>query len=332
MRLGSTHLALATLVAGVFLVSAPALAEKGPSSDSLQRAEEDVARLRAELERVNREVAALKRAERSVRNDYRLRERMADAEAIAQRLTQAESRARTMGSAPPAPRERSPLDVPRPSPQDGAVELEAKADLLADQSRRLDREADRLFKAATELRARRDLRRKASAWDRDPFAGLESSKRSFAVATPATTKATGNTPLTGDTTRGGSTTTAPPPPTLTAGANSPEQTPTALTPGAAAGGGATMDTSKGPTVATSSETAAAAKTSPLLPTGTNDKQPFDQRLYLDPTTAAELRHALGTSSLGSDPDALEKAAATLRARSRRLGDESKALRVRSRMP
>lgn len=330
MRLSSTNFALATLVAGVFFVSAPALAEKSPPSDSLQRAEEDVARLRAELERVNREVAALKRAERSVRNDYRLRERMADAEAIAQRLTQAESRARTMGSAPPAPRERSPLDVPRPSPQDGAVELEAKADLLADQSRRLDREADRLFKAATELRARRDLRRKANAWDRDPFAGLESSKRSFAVATPAT-KSASTPPPTADTTRGGSQTTSQPPPTLTAGTGSPE-TPTSLAPGAVAGGGATTDSSKGPTVATSSETAAAAKTSPLLPTGTNDKQTLDQRLYLDPTTAAELRHALGTSSLGSDPDALEKAAATLRARSRRLGDESKALRVRSQMP
>jgi hypothetical protein len=331
MRLGSTNLALATLVAGLFLVSAPALAERSPPGDSLQRAEGDVARLRAELQRVNAEVASLKRAERSVRNDYRLRERMADAEAIAQKLTQAESRARTLGSAPPAPRERSPLDVPRPSPQDGTVELEAKADLLADQARRLDHEADRLFKAATELRARRDLRRKANAWDRDPFAGLESSKRSFAVATPAT-KSAGNTPPTGETTRGGSTTTAQPPPTLTAGTGSTEQTPTALTPGPAAGGGATMDTSKGPTVATSSETAAAAKTSPLLPTGTNDKQPLDQRLYLDPTTAAELRHALGTASLGSDPDALEKAAATLRARSRRLGDESKALRVRSQMP
>ena len=69
-------------LAGVFLLApAPATAgADGRDANAVRRAEETVQRLRAELARVNAEVAAIKRGERSIRNDYRLRERMADAE------------------------------------------------------------------------------------------------------------------------------------------------------------------------------------------------------------------------------------------------------------
>ena len=49
-------------------------------------------RLRAELDRVNAEIDALKRAGHGVGDDYRLRARLADAEALARRLVDLERR------------------------------------------------------------------------------------------------------------------------------------------------------------------------------------------------------------------------------------------------
>jgi hypothetical protein len=326
MRTSSIALGAAAIAATLCFAASPARAQKpGPANAALRRAEDEVARLRVELSRVNADVADLKHADRSVRNDYRLRERMADAEAIAQRLMQAEARARSLGAAPPPPRESSPLSLPQPTPQDGSLELEAKADLLADQALRLDHQADALDRAASELRARRLLRRKASAWDRDPFAGLESSKRNLAIAAPATKTAV---PI-GSTTTEGTRGTTPPPLTPTVGAvNGP--TPTGTAGGGVAG--ITQDTGKAPTFATSSEAAAGAKASPLVPGDTTLRQSLDQRFYLDPTTAAELRQVLSASGAGSDPEALTRAAAALRARARKLNEQSQSLLQRSRMP
>ena len=50
------------------------------------------ARLRAQLDRVNAEIDALKRSARGVGDDYRLRARLADAEALARRLIDIEAR------------------------------------------------------------------------------------------------------------------------------------------------------------------------------------------------------------------------------------------------
>src|SRR5580658_3387424 len=50
------------------------------------------ARLRAQLDRVNAEIDALKRSTRGVGDDYRLRARLADAEALARRLIDIEAR------------------------------------------------------------------------------------------------------------------------------------------------------------------------------------------------------------------------------------------------
>src|SRR5262245_22449758 len=60
-----------------------ALAAPAASADALAA---ECARLREQLERTNAEISALKRGDRGVRDDYRLRKKMADAEALARQL------------------------------------------------------------------------------------------------------------------------------------------------------------------------------------------------------------------------------------------------------
>jgi len=71
-------------------------------SASTQPLASEYQRLRAELDRVNAEVAALKRRGRSVRTEYLLRDKMAEAEALARNVTAAESRLRAVRGAVPA--------------------------------------------------------------------------------------------------------------------------------------------------------------------------------------------------------------------------------------
>ncbi|HSS38126.1 MAG TPA: hypothetical protein VLT58_05100, partial [Polyangia bacterium] len=145
--------------------AAPSVASPAPDSAT------ERLRLRAELDRVNAEIDALKRAGHGVADDYRLRARLADAEALARRLVDLERR---MGltAAPSQPRA-----LPTASAGDGPAELEAKADILTDQSRRVRAAADALDVRVAELKSRQDLRRRAAELDRDPFAPLEQSKR-----------------------------------------------------------------------------------------------------------------------------------------------------------
>lgn len=318
MRAHSTSVAAAFLAA--WLVSAAsALAEPpSPRAAAACRSIADLPRLRADLERANDDVAQLKRADRSVRADYRLRERMADAEALAKKVTETEASLRALGCRDDEPTNaRLPVAPPAVSPQDGSVELEAKAGLFADQAKKLDGEADRLAKAADELRSRRLLRRRAGAWERDPFSGLESSRRSVAAST-AGTRSAASGPSGGTSTTTG-TTGYVSPPTPTKGATSDSN-------GTQPGGVIAV-----PAVA-SSEAAAAAKTSPQAGGASPEHSTIDQRLYLDPTTAAELRQALGSSSASSDPEALDRAATALRARARALHGQAQALLQKSRAP
>ena len=319
MRFTRQLLGAAALVAALLCASVATAAPEGRDPAAVQRAEQTVERLRAELARVNAEVATLKRGNRTLRNDYRLRERMADAEALAQRLTAAEVnlRAQTGGTAP-APVGAPVVASPQASPQDGSVELEAKADLLVDQARKLDAEADVLAKAADQLRSRKALRRKAGSWERDPFAGLETSKRSLAAAAVRPTSATGDS--------GGRSTTLFPPSTTgeISGTAPPSSAVPVLAPGA------TSDSAT-KTGAAASDGAAAAK-APLVPSGLADWQAVEQRLFLDPATAAELRQALGAAGATLDPEALERGAAALRSRARRLDAQAGDLRAKSRKP
>lgn len=256
-------------------------------SIALQHARTEFTRLRADLDRVNAEIAALKQADRSVRDDYQLRDRLADAEALAQKVTRAEARLRNLGWTWQEQDQGPLVGPPQALPQDGSVELEAKAGLFADQARKLEGEANVLAKAADELRSRKALRRRAGAWDRDPFMGLEGSKRSLAVTSP-TQKSTA-TP-----------------------AAAPSESADTASRGATGSNGTTTTSSSGTFGATPASTA--------------------KRLYLDPTTATELRHALGTDGAASDPDALDHAATILRTRARALNAQAQALLVKSQAP
>ena len=329
MRFARELLGVAVVFAGLLCAQAATAAPEPQSPAALRQAEQTVQRLRAELARVNAEVAALKRGSRTLPNDYRLRERMADAEALAQRLTAAEANLRALaGQAVPAPGGAPVVASPQASPQDGRVELEAKADLLVDQARKLDSEADMLAKAAEQLRSRKALRRKAGSWERDPFASLETSKRSLAAAAVRPASATGDSAGRGTTLSGGSSSGTTPSTTAeTAGTAPPSSATPVLAPTAGSDSAA-----KGPAGGTASADGAAATKAPLVSAGLADRQSVEQRLFLDPATAAELRQALGGGGAVLDPEALERGAAALRSRARLLDAQAVALRAKSRAP
>ena len=326
---------LGAAIVALALAAAPGRsAAQGSDSAVLRRTLTEFARLRADLDKLNAEVADLKRSDRSVRNDYRLRDRLADAEALAQKVTQTEARLRALGwTGGAVAGTGARVAPPQALPQDGSVELEAKAGLFADQAIKLDGEAGVLAKAADELRSRRALRRRAGAFDRDPFSGLETSKRSLAISAQVQKTTLSGSSGTDSSTRGGTTiggaqptngsTAAPAAPTGNPGASPPVA---ALTPSGA------DSTTKEATPLVAPEAASASKTSPLAQTAGLDRQSFEQRLYLDPATAAELRHVLGAAGATSDPDALDRAAATLRARAQALNAQAQALLAKSRAP
>ena len=140
--------------------------------------------MRAALDRVNAEIDALKRAGGGVRDDYRLRARLADAESLARKLIDIEARLGLHldgGRAQPKPQ-----PPPTAAATDGPADLDAKADILADQSRRLRVQADTLGRRASELKGRQELRRRVADLDRDPFAPMEGSKRRVASASTTT--------------------------------------------------------------------------------------------------------------------------------------------------
>jgi len=310
--------------------------EGGGGSPGLRRALMEFTQLRADLDRVNADVATLKREDRSVRTDYRLRDRMADAEALAQRVTQAENRLRALGWSGATPTTIPMTAPPQAMPQDGSLELEAKAGLFADQAKKLDGEATLLAKAADELRNRKALRRRAGAWDRDPFVGLEASKRSLVVSA-TTIKSLGISSPSGDasTRSGGGTASSSSGASVTSGSNgamvpgSAAPPPTLALPTATVSDG-TGKEATGPSAAP--ESASASKTSPMPQTAGQDRPFFEQRLYLDPATAAELRHVFDTGGIPSDSEALDRAAAALRARARALSAQAQALLAKSRAP
>jgi hypothetical protein len=178
---------LVTLGAAVVTPS-PVRAQAAAGTEALQV---ERVRLRAQLATVNAEIDGLKRAGGGVRDDYRLRARLADAESLARRLMDIEARlgVRVDGAAKLQP-------PPTAAPTDGPADLDAKADILADQSRRVRAQADALGRRAADARHRQELRKRAADLDRDPFAPMEGSKRRVAsgsgaavVAVPAASPA-----------------------------------------------------------------------------------------------------------------------------------------------
>jgi hypothetical protein len=329
---------LSALVLGGAMLGMPALALAAPpaaAATDVGRLEAECARLRNDLERANADVAALKRNDRGVRNDYRLRQRMADAEALARKLTDAEAQLRAREGAPVAPRAPA-LAPPSAQPGDGPVELEAKADLLSDQARRLAVEADGLARTAGELRGRQTLRRRAYQLERDPFAGLDGSKRSlvFGGKSAATSggKGTENNPKDPRTAGGSMDDSAGP--TRGGGGNAPGNTSTGggSPPPSNNGGasGAPMQTpTVGPTAppAGDGKTGGALEATPPQPTSALSNQ---LRTLLDPSTLTEVQRLERTGKPITDPVALEKVAAALRQRAQALESQAKSLRVRAR--
>lgn len=331
---------LGALLGAALVLAAPSrpvgAAPAAATPAEVSKLEAECARLRAELAQVNADVAALKRGDRGVRNDYRLRQRLADAEALARKLTDAEAklRARTVAPAPP----RAPaLAPPSAEPGDGPVELEAKADLLSDQARRLAGEADELARTAGQIRGRQTLRRRANQLERDPFAAVDGSKRTlvFGAARAATNNnknlndPSGNkgTPTAGgaesDTSRGSAGGSSG-----SGGASGPVSGGSTMPPpsGGAPGAAPPMNTTA-PTAPPPSPSDFRAPTGPPpQPTGALSTQ---LRTLLDPSTLSEVQRLERTGKPITDPEALEKLSAALRARAQSLDAQAKSLRARA---
>jgi hypothetical protein len=341
----------AVLLAGlVGLGAAPAHAmqDRTAVSDTAGLRSE-IARLRSALDRANADVAALKKAA-GVRNDYRLRQRMADAEALARQLTRAEAQLRARTGQPTGPA-AAPVAAPAAAPGDGPVELEAKADLLVDEARKLQSHADALMRSAGQLRDRQALRRRAAQFERDPFASLDAPKRAMIFGG---TRATSNDTRTGtEGTKGTDTSpTVTPPPSTTptsapasgagpgagggtpsppAGSSPPPSAPTSPTspptttiapgPSVSSSGASAVSATGGVRSVTPTATATTPPTSP----GAADVS-VQVRTLLDPATLTEIQRLERSGQIASDPLALEKVAAALRLRAQALEQQARAIR------
>jgi len=248
------------------------------------------ARLRGQLDRVNAEIDALKHSARGVGDDYRLRARLADAEALARRLIDLEAR---LGLRAPA---ALPGPLPVAAPTDSPSDLQAKADILDDRARRVRFEADALDHRVVEIKGRQDLRRRAADLDRDPFAPLEGSKRRVMTIPTADSS-------------GGSRAAAP-----------------GVGPQPPVDHGATLATS-GASAPQTTTTTPAGSTPPMPLTGPPPTSlSLELRDLLDPATVAEIRRVEGTRSQASSVQALQRAVAALRARAAALDDQARAMR------
>ncbi len=275
----------------------PAVAGAPPASGDLALTAER-ARLRAQLDRVNAEIDALKRSARGVGDDYRLRARLADAEALARRLIDIEAR---LGLRAPA---LEPGPLPVAAPTDSPSDLQAKADILDDRARRVRLEADALDHRVVELKGRQDLRRRAAELDCDPFAPLEGSNRRVVSIPAADSAGHAGAPVALPTGNGAQTVDRP---TL----------------------GVSGSASTGSNPATTS--AGSAPPTPLTgapPTALS----LELRDLLDPATVADIRRLEGTRSQTSSVQALQRAVAALRARADALGGQARAMRQTARTP
>ena len=303
-----TFAALIALAAEVGLSGAADAQEQSPSVVSASLTAERV-RLRADLDKVNAEIDALKRAG-GLRDDYRLRARLADAEALARRLREIDARLgiRDDASRPTA----RPAPTPTATATDGPANLDAKADILADQARRLRGQAESLGRRAQDLKGRQDLRRRVADLDRDPFAPMEGSKRRVATAAGAAAP------------RAEGASSSPPP------FNTGNQT--GASPGVPTSGGATDGRS--PPAVTGAGSGGPTVTLPPMPTSSTGS-PFatlsiQLRDLLDTSTLADIRRLERAGTPGGSVQALERAAAALQARAADLDAKSRAMRSQAR--
>jgi hypothetical protein len=342
MRTSGTTLGVFVFSGILALASASVLAQ-GSGPASTQRLASEYQQLRADLDRVNAEVAALKRGGRSVRTDYLLRDKLAEAEALARKVMAAEARLRADGELLPAESPAALVQTPVATPQDGAVELVAKADLLSDQARRFRAEADTLSWTAQRIRARQALRRRAGAWDRDPLAGFEASNRVAVITAPGTHSTVASSESNGSSAAPRA---APSGDTATKSGGSGAQgtlaapatgetsgTASAASPPGVSGAGPVTAIGASPSAAAASSAAPAAShplTAPApLSTDAASRAAVQQRTLLDPATLAGIRNSLNQIGSLSDPAAVEAAATALRRHARALDEHARRLRAQA---
>ncbi len=321
----AVRLACWVCLAGVVAWAGPARAQTPPhvaASTAAQRlsasAERD--RLRAELARVQTDIDRLKTGARGLRADYLLRGRLADAEALARRLTELDAQ---LGPRPDAAAARAPVTLPQsardeavPSPTDGPAELEAKADILADQSRRAQSQAMVLQARIDQVRGRRELRRRAHQLENDPFAPLESSHRRLAAGTSPAALSSSRDPA-------GPPRTVVNPPASAAGASGiatpPGPSASPVSPGATSGN-ATSGTGTQGTGTGTQGTGASTTSTPAA----------QVRDVLDPSTTAQVRRTDPGLAPVNDLASMEQALAALNARAQQLDAQAKRLRAQAR--
>ena len=288
-------------------LGAPGLARADTPRDAADRAHASAerTRLRGQLDLLNAEIDALKRRKRGLREDYELRGKMADAEALARRVTALDAK---LG--PPAPRagETAPDTTwpaaPRITPSDDRGDLEAKADILADQSRELSRRADTLGRRISDLQARQELRRRAGQLERDPFSPLEQAKRRVAISAGGTSK---DTPPA----RSGAGDLATP--TQGGGTSAPSVTgPAGKTPTDSTGATSTVGATAQPPVPLPGS---------IDPSGSVAAQ---FRGILDPATLAEIRRLEAAGAASGNVAAWQRAASALRERAAQLATDANA--------
>jgi hypothetical protein len=285
-----------TLAASLTLAdSAPQAAASATRENPLAERE----RLRKDLSSVQAEIDRLKAAGPGLRNDYVLRARLADAEAIARRLTEldAQIKARTDAAVGHAPASLAPAvgSEPMASPTDGPTELEAKADILTDQARRTQAQAVALQTRIDQVRGRRELHRRASALENDPFAPLEGSRRRLAPGGVS---------------------------------SSSEKGPVVSGPVPPPGPGPRTGTNNPASVTATDHAAAGGATTPPFPAGTASA--VQVRDVLDPSTSAQVRRNDAAAPVPTDLPAMERQLAALKARAQHLDAQAQALRARAR--
>jgi hypothetical protein len=282
----------------------------------------ECAELRAQLDGKTAEISALKRSDRSARQDYEVRQRMAEANDLARRLTTLESELARQAHGPaPVP---SGATSPAAAPVEAAATLQARADLLSDEAHKLSERAAGMIRAAGQLRTRQVLRRKAANVERDPFASVDGAKRTLFVRgatandSKATTGATEGAAPAGPTTTAGTPMPSPPPATPGLTAPMPTVAPTAPTapPAGSTPVSAPQDLAPG----------RGATPMPNTPAGRSELAPG---ALLDPALRAELSRIDGGGSRSNEPESLEQAARALIGRAQALETQAKALRAQA---
>ena len=299
---------------GLWALPRRAEAEAAPTRARPEAGLVERAKLQSELNRLNAEIDALKRHPRGIRDDYRLRSRMADAEAMARRLTDLDARLGPGPQSSPSPDARLAPPEIRVNPSDDRADREAKADILADQARRLTTEANRLEGRLANLRSRNELKRRAGQLERDPFSPLEQAKGRIGVASTTVTPPRGGTqPGEGATPASG-----------TIGGGAPKS---GVGTDTAVGSNSPPTSGAAPSVSITMPSSAPSATPTLSAQDGGGSLASQLRGVLDPASLDEVRRLGVPGAAPVSLEVMERALGALRARAAQLSSSAAALRA-----